>query len=156
MGIFDGLSQGPGAFAVDTAQAIYESERKLAELQLQAQQMNMQAQSAANALGLANGYGQSYNSSQSAAKQASHGLQRKQNPFNPNKQEAFQIPLSRLVTLWQAKYGDQWINGDEPVSERDDAFYVDALRRLLSAGLFEQHSGWVRLKENVEKLLADR
>ncbi len=75
--------------------------------------------------------------------------------FDPNKREAFQIPLSQLVTMWQVKHGDKWFDGSEPKQEGED-FYADAFMRLRQNELFEMVDGWVRLKENVEKLLADR
>ena len=124
--------------------------------------INMVNPQAMNNLG--NAYGQQYGSQSSQAAQTAvvqkrrlnSGLQQKQVPFDPNKLEAFRIPLTTLVTMWQVKYGDQWVNGDVPISPNDEAFYIDGLRRLLSAGVFEQYNGWVRLKENVEKILADR
>ena len=63
-------------------------------------------------------------------------------PFNPNELEAFKIPLSQLVTLWQAKYGDEW------VEKPDEAFWMDALTRLNVAGKFEHAGGWYRIKED--------
>lgn len=83
---------------------------------------------------------------------ASGPIQKKER-FNPNEQEAYQIPLSRLVTMWQAKYGDAWVDGQQPATNGD--FYSDACMRLANNNLFERMEGWVRLKENVEKLLAD-
>lgn len=67
-------------------------------------------------------------------------------PFNPNEIEAFQIPLSQLVTLWQAKHGDKWVDGNSP---HDDSFYSHACMRLNAADMFEKFHGWVRLKEGV-------
>ena len=67
-------------------------------------------------------------------------------PFNPNEIEAFQIPLSQLVTLWQAKYGDKWCDGN---ATHDDSFYSHACMRLNANDMFEKFHGWVRLKEGV-------
>lgn len=67
-------------------------------------------------------------------------------PFNPNEIEAFQIPLSQLVTLWQAKYGDKWCDGN---ATHDDIFYSHACMRLNANDMFEKFHGWVRLKEGV-------
>jgi len=64
-------------------------------------------------------------------------------PFNPNEQEAYKIAFSQLVTLWQAKYGDTWV--DHP----EEDFWMDALARLLAAGKLEQAAGWYRIKEDV-------
>lgn len=82
--------------------------------------------------------------------------QQKKERFNPNSREAFQIPLTQLVTMWQIKHGDQWVEADAPIAPNDDPFYIDGLRRLLKAELFEEYNGWVRLKENVENVLANR
>ena len=30
--------------------------------------------------------------------------------FNPNKDPVYSIPLSVLVNLWRAKYGDTWVD----------------------------------------------
>ena len=38
---------------------------------------------------------------------------------NPNDCEAYAMPLSSLVNLWRAKYGDKWVD----VSEIDDQFH---------------------------------
>jgi hypothetical protein len=64
-------------------------------------------------------------------------------PFNPNEQEAYKIPLSNLVTLWQAKYGDEWVETSQ------EEFWHDASKRLSHAGKTEQVSGWYRIKEDV-------
>jgi hypothetical protein len=64
-------------------------------------------------------------------------------PFNPNEVEAYKIPLSNLVTLWQAKFGDTW------VQKFDEAFWADAMFRLKVAGKLEEakHT-WYRIKED--------
>lgn len=67
-------------------------------------------------------------------------------PFNPNELEAYQIPLSQLVTLWRAKYGDEWVNGN---AHHQYDFYSHACTRLSASGLFESVHGWCRLKEDV-------
>lgn len=74
--------------------------------------------------------------------------------FNPNNSEAYQVSLSHLVTMWQAKHGDVWVDVETPYDAKD--FYSHAYNRLFENGLFERVEGWARLKENVEKLLADR
>ena len=65
-------------------------------------------------------------------------------PFNPNEIEAYKIPLSNLVTLWQAKFGDTW------VQKFDEDFWADAMFRLKVAGKLEEakHT-WYRIKEDV-------
>lgn len=64
-------------------------------------------------------------------------------PFNPNEIEAYKVPLSTLVTLWQAKFGDEW------VSKFDDEFWFNATDRLKEAGKVEvvKHT-WYRIKED--------
>lgn len=71
-------------------------------------------------------------------------------PLDPNTIEAFAIPMSRLVMMWQARYGDTWVNAAVPL---DDSFYSKACQRLHNASMFERFEGWVRLKESVD---ADR
>lgn len=63
--------------------------------------------------------------------------------FDPNESAAYKMPLSELVTLWQAKYGDMW------VCKFDSNFWVDACSRMTALGMFEKVNGWVRLKEGV-------
>lgn len=67
-------------------------------------------------------------------------------PFNPNEIEAYQIPLSQLVTLWQAKYGDKWVELRE-VS--DTEFFGHAADRLVRNNLMEECRNWMRIKEGV-------
>lgn len=76
--------------------------------------------------------------SQMAGAQASQAK-----PFNPNEIEAYKVPLSTLVTLWQAKFGDEW------VSNFEDAFWHDACERLRGANKLEcaKHT-WYRIKED--------
>lgn len=75
--------------------------------------------------------------------------------FDPNKSEAFQIPLSQAVTMWQVKHGEKWFDAHEPKTPIGDDFYADVFGRLKKAELFESIDGWYRLKENVENLLAN-
>jgi hypothetical protein len=69
---------------------------------------------------------------------------------NPNTREAYVIPLSTLVNLWRAKFGDLWID----VSELDDEFWLDASARLHRNKLMEEiefresNTPWARLKED--------
>ena len=75
---------------------------------------------------------------------AGHVLgQQASKPFNPNEHEAFKIPLSQLVTLWQAKYGDEWVEVFE------DEFWSDAMSRLRVADRLENTRHWFRIKEDV-------
>ena len=69
---------------------------------------------------------------------------------NPNTREAYVIPLSRLVNLWRAKFGDVWVD----VSELEDEFWMDASARLHRNKLMEEiefresNTPWARLKED--------
>jgi len=85
-----------------------------------------------------------------ATKQAvtTHIYQNQKTGFNPNTHEAWSIPLSQLVNLWQAKYGDTWID----VSDLDDAFWPEASARLHMNNKMEAYdrdsTPWARLKED--------
>jgi hypothetical protein len=68
--------------------------------------------------------------------------------FNPNDSEAFQIPMSQLITMWRLKYGDSWHDGQKTSSEMMKGFYEAAFERLNRAQLFESFEGWYRLKED--------
>jgi hypothetical protein len=69
---------------------------------------------------------------------------------NPNKREAYVIPLSTLVNLWRAKFGDLWVD----VSEIADEFWMDASSRLHRNKLMEEiefresNTPWARLRED--------
>lgn len=69
-------------------------------------------------------------------------------PRNPNDCEAYSMPLSSLVNLWRAKYGDKWVD----VSEIDDEFWSDASARLHKNKMMEEsdmnNEPWARLREN--------
>lgn len=80
---------------------------------------------------------------------------RPQPRFDPNTSEAFQIPLSQAVTMWQVKFGDKWYDAHKPRPESGIDFYTDVFDRLRKERLFEDIDGWYRLKENVENLLAN-
>lgn len=104
-------------------------------------------------LGAQQGAQQAYNQAmqQKVMNQAIKPLPR----FDPNKSEAFQIPLSQAVTMWQVKHGEKWFDAHEPKTPIVDDFYADVFGRLKKAELFESIDGWYRLKENVENLLAN-
>lgn len=145
MAIFENASQKQLSQQYEQDLKMLQAQADMEQLKMQAVQAQMMQHSAMlnSSPGTLGGYGQ-----QQSAKQ--------RDIFNPNKREAFQIPLSQLVTMWQAKHGDQWVHADAPILPTDDQFYVDGLRRLLNEELFEHYNGWVRLKENVENILADR
>ena len=103
--------------------------------QLEQKMANHLAQQYSNALG------QSMIGAQQAVAQGAY--QQTTKPFNPNDCEAYKIPLSNLVTLWQAKYGDEWVRTSE------EEFWHDAAYRLKEAGKFEVAKGtWYRIKED--------
>ena len=70
--------------------------------------------------------------------------------FNPNKDPVYSMPLSQLVNLWRAKFGDAWVD----VSELEEDFWSDASARLHTNKKMEElnhHTGntpWARLKED--------
>ena len=70
--------------------------------------------------------------------------------FNPNNDPVYSIPLSELVNLWRARYGDTWID----VSEIEEDFWSDASARLHTNKKMEElnhhsdNSPWARLKED--------
>jgi len=69
---------------------------------------------------------------------------------NPNTREAYMVPLSTLVNLWRAKFGDLWVD----VSEIDDEFWMDASSRLHRNKMMEEiefresNTPWARLRED--------
>ncbi len=70
--------------------------------------------------------------------------------FNPNEEPVYKIPLSELVNLWRARYGDTWVD----VSDIDEEFWSDASARLHTNKKMEElnhhsdNSPWARLKED--------
>lgn len=68
--------------------------------------------------------------------------------FDPNEHEAFQIPLSQLVTMWRLKYSDRWIKPTEEFPRFDGEFYSMAFDRMAALHMFESYQGWTRLKED--------
>jgi len=69
--------------------------------------------------------------------------------FDPNKSEAFQIPLSQAITLWKLKFGDTWFDAHQLRPDVGKDFYADVFDRIKKMGLFESTDGWYRLKEDV-------
>lgn len=68
--------------------------------------------------------------------------------FDPNKSEAFQIPLSQALTLWKMKFGDTWYDAHQVRPDPGKDFYADVFDRIKKVGLFESTDGWYRLKED--------
>ena len=71
--------------------------------------------------------------------------------FDPNTKEAYMIPMSRLVDMWQALFGDRWLNSTRGNPEFQDRFWADACDRLTHNGKFEIQGDWFRLKEDACK-----
>lgn len=76
------------------------------------------------------------------------GAQQKAPRFNPNESEAFQVPMSQLITMWRLKYGDEWYDMQSARPPYGKDFYSDAFDRMNRAQLFESFEGWYRLKED--------
>lgn len=136
MGIFDGLG------SVDKYE--YDEYTQQAKLTHEMQMQKMQMQNAAMNRGLMNanvlGQGAYIRGTLPGA-----AVQPKER-FDPNKHEAFMIPLSQLVTMWRLKYGDEWLDAS---MVHDGSFYAHACTRLNNNDMFENANGWVRLKEGV-------
>lgn len=137
MGIFDGVLGGQSGLAA-TEKEMYNKHMqhlRAHEDELLRQKHAMQA----------NQYSQQLAQSMAQTKQAvaQSVYQQAMKPFNPNEVEAFKIPLSQLVTLWQAKYGDEWMQSS------GEEFWQDALYRLKDANKLEVVKGsWFRIKED--------
>jgi hypothetical protein len=76
--------------------------------------------------------------------------QKKMYDYDPNQEPSWKIPLSELITLWRAKFGDVWVD----VSDLEETFWYRASMRLSQNKLFEEgdtrdSTPWVRLKEDV-------
>jgi hypothetical protein len=128
MGIFDGVLGGQGGIAA--ASNLHEDELERQHLAMQA---NLYSQQLA----------QSMMNTKQATLMGAYAKQAAIKPFDPNAQEAYKIPLSNLVTLWQAKHGDEWVQTSE------EEFWHDAAYRLKEAGKFEVAKGtWYRIKED--------
>ena len=145
MGIFDGLRGGQGELA--DLQAQYETaaqraeQDRLAKMEYARQMLNAQPGQIVSApYQHTSPYQQQLLQQQYAAAQ-----QKAINEFDPNKHEAFTMPLSALVNLWQARYNDAWVDR----LQIDDEFYRHAHDRLRRAEKFEVFNDWVRMREDV-------
>ena len=113
-------------------------------LQQAQQQMNILAAQQAQNIGLQGVYGGGL------VKQRSTIVSNMRGVDDPNKREAYAIPLSRLVDMWRIKFEDKWVD----VSEIDDEFWADASGRLHRNRLMEEvefngsNTPWARLKED--------
>jgi len=98
---------------------------------------------------LANQTASSYGQMQMRAKRQIR-IQTAEYDYNPNVEPSWKIPLSELVVLWRAKFGDVWVD----VSDLEEVFWYRASMRLSQNKLFEEgdtrdSTPWVRLKEDV-------
>lgn len=151
MGLFDGVFKSEGQIDEDYYQRMEHLKmQQVMEVEQRritaAQQQSMYSGSISGAMAA------QYNSALGI------GAQKPARPvprFDPNKSEAFQIPLSQAVTMWQVKHGDKWFDGYQARPEEGADFYADVFARIKKEGLFENIDGWYRLKENVENLLAN-
>ena len=50
--------------------------------------------------------------------------------------DVFNLPVDRLIDLWLAKYGNEWI---DLIDLHDDSFYGLVYKRLKSIGELEVH-----------------
>ena len=116
MGIFDGISGGQSG---------------LANMSAEEQYRRIDAQKAA------------YHKTIINSIHAQYG-QQAQKAFNPNESEPYMMPLSNLIALWRAKYGDKWIE----THKIDEDFWRTAFNRLYANSLFEQCEDYARLKES--------
>lgn len=87
-------------------------------------------------------YAAMQNSQLGASLGAAQGMDPNPRP-NPNEVPAYSMKLRDLVTLWEAKFGESWVDVKEL---REDAFWIKAIDRMGAAGLFEVTGGYYRLK----------
>lgn len=138
MGIFDGFKGGQGGIAAQQEQD------RLAREELARQMVGAQPGQVIS--GHPNQLQQAYNQYQQAQMQAAMQQAKQAEEFDPNKSEAWTMPMSALVNLWRAKYLDEWVilRSDEV-----ENFWYQAVRRLKLGHKFEEAPGqWVRLKED--------
>ena len=65
--------------------------------------------------------------------------------IDPNKNPALVPPLSAIIDMWRAAFGDTWVNINDPKSERD--FWRAAASRMQSQKLMETWGSCARLLE---------
>lgn len=116
MGIFDGVTGGQSG---------------LANMSTEERYRRIDAQKAA------------YQQTMLRSMQAQYG-QKMKRTFDPNESEPYMMPLSNLIALWRAKYGDKWIE----THKIDEDFWRTAVNRLYANSLFEQCEDYARLKES--------
>jgi hypothetical protein len=143
MGIFDGVTGGQGGLTKEDAAY----QQQLRRVDAERQKYEYEIEKAKYEIEKAK-----YEIEKAKYNQGLGGVRPKQQQavprFNPNESEAFQIPMSQLVTMWRLKHGEEWVDMQRarPPSGKD--FYTDALDRLDRASKLELFDGWCRLKED--------
>lgn len=151
MGLFDGVFKSGGHIEKEYADLL-KYQQALANEEIAQRRITAAQQQSMYSGSISGAMAAQYNSALGmGAQQPSTAIPR----FDPNKSEAFQIPLSQAVTMWHVKHGDKWFDGHQSRPEDGKDFYADVFARLRKAELFENVDGWYRLKENVETLLAN-
>jgi hypothetical protein len=155
MGLFDGVFKSVGQIDEERAELLkYQqalANEEIAQRRITAaQQQQVYGGSISGAIGSTQ---QAYN--QAMQQKVMNQAYKPEPRFDPNTSEAFQIPLSQAVTMWQVKHGDKWYDAHQPRQTKGSDFYTDVFDRIQKAELFENVDGWYRLKENVETLLAN-
>ena len=136
MSLFDGVFGGAAQDLGGGLNATQQAPESLLEQQMRAQL----AQQYTSALGQS----MLNTKNQIAAQTLQGAYTTKISTFDPNASEAYQIPLSQLITLWQAKFNDTWVD----MGLEHESFWRHAHRRLSNAHKFENVEGWVRLVED--------
>ena len=151
MGIFDGVLGGQGGLTKSEKDMYNNHMEHIRVQESEMLRQKYEAQALMNQTNLMQSSMYSQNLAQSMAQTKNAMMQNVYSqmasqqpikPFNPNELEAFKIPLSQLVTLWQAKYGDEW------VETFDEQFWSDAMSRLKTADKLETARHWFRIKED--------
>jgi hypothetical protein len=150
MGLFDGVFKSVGQIDEERAELL-KYQQALANEEIAQRRITAAQQQKMYGTGIGAQMGSTQHAYNQAMQQKAVPLPR----FDPNKSEAFLIPLSQAVTMWQVKHGDKWYDAHHARPPTGDDFYTDVFDRIKKEGLFENVDGWYRLKENVETLLAN-
>lgn len=140
MGIFDGVLGGQGGLTKSEKDMYNNHMEHIRVQESEMLRQKYEAQALLNQTNLA----QSMAQTKQAMLQNVYGsaIKGQTKPFNPNEDAAYTTPLSQLVTLWQANYGDKW------VEVFDDEFWNSARVRLHNNDKLEGVGGWYRIKED--------
>lgn len=150
MGIFDGVLGGQGGLT-KSEKDMYNNHMehiRVQESEMLRQKYEAQALMNQDNLAQSSMYTHQLAQSMAQTKQAmlqnvyGSAIKGQTKPFNPNEDAAYTTPLSQLVTLWQANYGDKWVEMFE------DDFWNSARVRLHNNDKLEGVGGWYRIKED--------